>query len=109
MIILTQAVIGAYLKCCLCCSHLHCGELRNSSTPRFVVSKTRMASLKVQTIPRLKLLLALLLARLISNVVESFGSRYKLLHPKCFTDLQVALCWIRGVDKIGERLYAKSS
>jgi hypothetical protein len=39
--------------------------------PRFVVSKTRVSPLKLQTIPRLELLSALLLARLISNVVKS--------------------------------------
>lgn len=67
--------------------------------PRFVVSKTRVSPLKLQTIPRLELLSALLLARLISSVVESLSPRFELLHVKCFTDSQVALCWIQGVDK----------
>ena len=41
----------------------------------------------------------LLLARLITNVIESLTPRYELLSPMCFTDSQVTLCWIRGVDK----------
>ena len=68
-------------------------------TPSFVVSKTRVSPLKVQTIPRLELLSALLLARLITNVIESLTPRYELLAPMCFTDSQVTLFWIRGIDK----------
>ena len=65
----------------------------------FVVSKTRVSPLKVQTIPCLELLSALLLARLITNVIESLTPRYELLAPVCFTTSQVALCWIKGVNK----------
>ena len=61
-------------------------------TPRFVVSKTRVSPLKVQ-------LSALLLARLITTVIESLTPRYELLAPMCFTDSQVTLFWIRGIDK----------
>ena len=69
------------------------------NTPSFVVSKTRVSPLKVQTIPRLELLSALLLARLSTNVVESLAPRYELQAPMCFTDSQVSLFWIRGIDK----------
>ena len=55
--------------------------------------------LKLQTIPRLELLSELLLARLISNVVKSLSPRFEVQHIRCFTDSQVALCWIRGVDR----------
>jgi len=67
----------------------------------FMVAKTRVAPLKSQIIPRLELLSALLLTRLISTVSESLGDRLPLLLPKCFTDFQVALCWIyfTGVEK----------
>ena len=58
-----------------------------------------MSPLKVQTIPRLELLSALLLARLITNVIESLTPRYEMLAPMCFTDSQVTLFWVRGVDK----------
>ena len=68
-------------------------------TPSFVVSKTQVSPLKVQTIYCLELLSALLLARLITNVIESLTPRYKLLAPMCFTDSQVTLFWIRGIDK----------
>ena len=41
---------------------------------RFVVSKTRVAPLQTQTIPRLELLSALLLSKLIVSVAESLQS-----------------------------------
>ena len=57
----------------------------------FVASKTRVAPLKVQTIPRLELLSAVLLARLVTTISESLSSRITLNEPRCFTDSQVSL------------------
>ena len=34
-----------------------------------------------------------------TNVIESLTPRYEMLAPMCFTDSQVALFWVRGVDK----------
>lgn len=65
----------------------------------FVVSKTRVSPLKVQTIPRLELLSAVLLSRLVVNVMTCLTTRLKLEEPRCFTDSQVALFWIKGVEK----------
>ena len=64
-----------------------------------VVSKTRESPLKVQTIPRLELLSALLLAQLITNVANSLKCKLPLQEPRCFTDSQVALFWITGVNR----------
>ena len=78
--------------------------------PSFVVSKTRVSPLKAQSIPRLELMSALLLARLITNVADTLAPRYELLTHVCFTDSQVALCWIKGVDRdCMEAFCAKSS
>ena len=66
---------------------------------RFVVSKTRVAPVQSQTIPRLELLSALLLARLMDNVAISLGTLLSLSQPRCFTDSMVALYWILGVEK----------
>ena len=65
----------------------------------FVVSKTRVSPLKPITVPRLELLSALCLARLMSNVTEGLSERLNLEEPRCFTDSQVALFWIRGIGK----------
>jgi len=63
------------------------------------VSKTRVSPLKTQTIPRLELLSALLLARLMKTVTESLSTRLTLQLPRCFTDSQISLCWIKGTEK----------
>ena len=62
-----------------------------------VASKTRVAPLQVHTIPRLELLGALLLARLIVRVQKVLGdivSGYR-----CFTDSTIVLHWIKGTEK----------
>lgn len=74
-------------------------ETEASRSVRFVAAKTRVAPLKEQTIPRLKLLSALLLARLITNIAESLEDELPLSPPICSTDSTVALCWINGTWK----------
>ena len=68
-------------------------------TTSFVESRTRVAPLKSQTIPCLELMASLLLARLITNVAESLTPRCTLMHHVCFSDSQVALCLIKGIDR----------
>ena len=51
---------------------------------------------KAQT---MELLSALLLAQLITNVAESLKCRFPLQKPRCFTDSQVALLWITGIER----------
>ena len=60
---------------------------------RFVTAKTRIAPRK-QTIPRLELLSALLLARLVTSVTEALTNDLQLSTPICYTDSLVALYWI---------------
>ena len=65
----------------------------------FVASKTRVAPLQGQTIPRLELLSALLLSKLITSVHRSLQPQIATPDLICYTDSQVALYWIRGRDK----------
>lgn len=66
---------------------------------QFLCSKTRVAPVKKMTIPRLELLSALLLARLISTVRRALEQELQLENISCYTDSQVALCWITGLDR----------
>lgn len=67
--------------------------------PQFLCAKTSVAPVKGFTIPRLELMSALLLARLISSVGRAQQSEVKLEEPTCYTDSQVALYWIQGEAK----------
>ena len=66
---------------------------------KFVVSKTRVAPLKTLTIPRMELLSALLLSKLVTSVVDSLKPTLPQVSVRCYTDSQVALFWIRGTTK----------
>ena len=66
---------------------------------RFVMSKTRVSPVKIQTIPRLELLSALILARIIVHVRDSLERRMSIGTVACWTDSTVAFCWVLGVTK----------
>ena len=72
-------------------------ETESQSYMRFVTSKSRVLPLKKQTIPRLELLSALLLARLMEAVSEILKSEIDISAKVCFTDSKVILYWIRGI------------
>ena len=59
---------------------------------RLVGSKSRVAPIKRQTIPRLELLGALILARLV-NKLKSIGTEFPTV---LWTDSMTALCWIKN-------------
>ena len=61
---------------------------------RFVASKTRVAPLSNQTIPRLELLSAVVLARLMHSIKEALASEIEISKLVCWTDSKVAWYWI---------------
>ena len=81
------------------------GELHQA---RFVTSKTRVAPIKVQTIPQLELIGALLLSRLIVTVAQSLKEVMPLQEPVCYTDSMIALYWIYGLDRDWKTLCPES-
>ena len=74
-------------------------KTRNTIQTQFVVAKTRVAPLQTVTIPRLELLSALLLSRLIANVSSILESTLSDVGMECYTDSTVALYWIKGTNK----------
>ena len=59
---------------------------------KLLSSKTRVAPIKQQTIPRLELLGATITARLVSNLLKSLPCKLK---PTFWVDSTTVLCWIR--------------
>ena len=64
-----------------------------------VSSKTRVAPINGETIPRMELMGALILARLISIVLTVFKGTLSIDSAFCWLDSQIALWWIWGVNK----------
>ena len=73
---------------------------------KFIASKTRVAPLKAQSIPRLELLSALLLARLLKNVTASMECELTLGSPICYTDSKGASIGFWGRRESGNSLYS---
>ena len=74
-------------------------KTRNAVYTQFVVSKTRVAPLQTVTIPRLELLSALLLSRLVTNVFAVLESTLTDIGIEYYTDSTVALYWITGINR----------
>jgi len=65
----------------------------------FLAAKTKVAPLKKVSIARLDLLGCVLLSELISQLLIALDNRISLGSVKCWSDSQVALCWLRGKTK----------
>ena len=71
-------------------------EIPTDTVVRFVTAKTRVAQMHNSTIPRLELLAALLLARLVTAVSRALQPELPLQGTRCYSDSTVTLYWIKG-------------
>ena len=74
---------------------------------RFVAAKTRVAPIKVMTIPRLELMACLILSRLIKTISEALVV-FKLDRIFCLSDSVDCICWINTEHKVWKRFVQKS-
>ena len=65
---------------------------------QFVAAKTRVTPVGGATIPRLELLSALILSKLMDSIRAAMEPELQLGDPVCFSDSMVALFWIRGTN-----------
>ena len=63
------------------------------------MSRSRVAPLAKLTIPRLELLSALTLARLLTTVKASFDPIFDVKIMRCWTDSITTLYWIHGDER----------
>ena len=91
----SDASENAYAACIYIVSEDQ-GEIRSS----LVVSKTRVAPLKTQTIPRLELLASFILSRLMKRTRDELEKVKKISRIVCCTDAEIVLNWIQGKDKV---------
>lgn len=85
-------------KACAAVIYLHVTTTTGSYV-KFLASRSRVAPVKQETIPRLELLAALILARLISHVGEALEPEVDITCLTCWTDSKVALAWIKGEER----------
>ena len=74
-------------------------ELESSVKSELVASKTRVAPLSGQTIPRLELLGAVILARLVKHVVDALSGTLRIDKVRCGVDSTAVFYWIIGQKK----------
>ena len=72
---------------------------RTGTRVQLIASKTRVAPLKKQTTPRLELLAALILARLIARVKSILEQCLVVCRTRCWTDSKNVLYWIKRKDR----------
>ena len=65
---------------------------------KFLAVKTQVAPVGGMTIPRLELLSALLLSKLITSITAALKAEMSLQDPMCFTDSKVSLYWTQRTD-----------
>ena len=73
--------------------YVRCDYGNDHIETRLVAAKTRVAPIKQQTIPRLELLGALILARLLRSVIVQLK---EVSQVYCWTDSMTVLQWIRN-------------
>ena len=72
-------------------------ESEISTKIQFIAAKSRVAPSTGTTIPRMELLSAVLLSKLISSIRSALESELTLSDSICFTDSKVTLFWIQGI------------
>ena len=74
-------------------------QMESIRSTNLLASKTRVTPLQGETIPRLELLSATILARLIKTVKDALAKVITVNEIVCYTDSEITLHWVKGLDK----------
>ena len=80
------------------CAYLVC-QREDGTSSSLIASKTRVAPLKDTTMPRLELLAASILSRLIGQVKSGLEKVVTIEKVVCLTDAEIVLNWIQRPEK----------
>ena len=81
------------------CIYVRVEYVDGSVDVNLVIAKTRISPLVQQTIPRLELLAALILTRLMQQIVQVLVTVVSIDEIVYFTDSEVVIHWIKNVEK----------
>jgi len=83
-----------------CCVYLRTTFASGTSTTSLVASKSRVSPMKKKTIPKLELLGAQLLSRLLNQVKTDLQHTLSIDNIFAWTDSTVVYCWLRNENKL---------
>ena len=82
-----------------CCVYLRFVYTSGKVKVTLISAKSRVKPMSNTTIPRMELLGALLMARLVTSVKSELLSVYEINETFCWTDSSIVYCWISNTDK----------
>ena len=74
--------------------YLRTTDISGPPTTRLIIAKTRVAPVKMQTVPRLELCAATLLAKLLHRVMTEYKDQVNKVHA--WSDSTITLAWLKG-------------
>eukprot|EP00795_Rhopilema_esculentum_P005097 gene5097-214_t len=84
-------------------------ETSSRVVSHLIASKTRVSPLKSESVPRLELMGALILARLMKTVSDALSATLNIDQTFCWSDSQIVIWWIFGENKTFKQLLDRTS
>lgn len=78
------------------CLYIRGSYPNKQATCNLVMSKTKVAPIKTQSLPRLELCGALLLAKLVKRLLDAYNNKFKIDNTFLYTDSLIVLHWIKA-------------
>lgn len=80
-----------------CCLYLRCTDMNDKHYSKLICAKSKVAPLKILSLPRLELCAALLLTKVVNKILPKLN--LSITRTFYWTDSRVTLCWITSTWK----------